>query len=37
MQIEYKNFFNLLDKYLKGTIDKNIIIYGSNDGGDFIK
>lgn len=37
MKAEYNRFFGLLDQYLNKTIDKKIIIYGSNDGGDFIK
>lgn len=30
-------FYKILDEQLKGIIDKNIIIYGCNNGGDFIK
>lgn len=37
MKAGYKEFFSLLDNCLRETQNKNIIIYGSNEGGDFIK
>lgn len=33
----YNQFCSILDSFLKHTIDKNIIIYGSTDGGDFLR
>ncbi len=37
MDAAYKRFYKLLDDNLKDTINKNIIIYGCNRGGDFIR
>lgn len=37
MESQYKQFYKLLDNVLRGTKDKNVIIYGCNRGGDFVR
>lgn len=37
MDSHWTHFYNILDKNLKVFVNRNIIIYGCNSGGDFVK
>ena len=37
MEVQWKEFYKILDENLSPFIEKNIIIYGCNSGGDFVK